>query len=73
MSGPKLYTIEETAEIFRCSTDTIYRRLREGKLAHVRPCGMRRTLIPAEEIEREIRKSTTPRVRERATEMLRLH
>ena len=42
----RYFTVEETAAILRCSTDTIYRHIKLGTQAAIRPFG-RRFLIPA--------------------------
>ena len=43
---PKLYTVEEAAEILRCSRKTIRRKILRGEIVASRPSGSRNWLIP---------------------------
>ncbi|SLJ24058.1 DNA-binding protein [Mycobacteroides abscessus subsp. abscessus] len=49
---PKLYTMEETAEVLRVSREYLYRMRQKGELVVVK--FGRRTLVEAAEIERVI-------------------
>ena len=53
------YTIEETAELFRCGTRTIRRAIRSGRLAAAKPFGT--WLVPASEVDRLTSPAEKPR------------
>lgn len=47
----EFYRVEEAANLLRISRNSVYRLIKRGELRAVQ-LGMRRTVIPAEEIER---------------------
>lgn len=47
----EFYRVEEAANLLRISRHSVYRLIKQGELRAIQ-LGMRRTVIPAEEIER---------------------
>ena len=45
-SPPTFYTIQEAAQILRCSTKTVRRQIARGHLLATKPKGLRIWLIP---------------------------
>jgi excisionase family DNA binding protein len=53
MSG-RFLTTEETADVLRCSLRTVQQLVADGAIPHRKVAGMRRVLIPPDELEQAL-------------------
>ena len=56
---PKFYTIQEVAQLLRCSTKTVRRQITRGYLLATKPKGLRTWLIPEAAIKTLLNQGVT--------------